>query len=194
MFKNITVGLRGKSPLLMNRYPGELPSEPKAPRGKKTQEHIDLNRKKKWLRAAYFTNGQFHIPPENLESMMVAGARKNRRGEDFKSSVAVVEDFVPLIGYSGPEDTKGKELTGKLEDYYVPDHVDVRGVVIQKARVDACRPIFRHWGIRFTVSYDSEVIEDADVRRALEKTALGDFRPRFGRFSIVEFSNGSRSK
>lgn len=191
--KDIGVLIRGRSPLLMNRYPGELPSEPKPPRGKKTQEHIDANRKKKWLRAAYWARDTFHVPPENIEAMMVQGARKNRRGEDFKSAVMVVEDFVPLIFYTSPEDTKGKQLTGKLENYYVPDHIDIRGVVIQKARVDACRPIFREWGLAFTVRYDSEDIEEAHIRSALEKAKLGDFRPRFGQFRIVEFHNGRGS-
>lgn len=178
----------------MNRYPGELPSEPKPPRGKKTQEHIDANRKKKWLRAAYWAQDMFHIPPENIEAMLVQGARKQRRGEDFKSAVMVVEDFIPLIVYSGPEDKRGRNLTGKLEDFYVPDYIDIRGVVIQKARVDACRPIFREWGLAFTVRYDAEDVEEVHVKSALERAKLGDFRPRFGQFTIVGFTNGSGKK
>jgi hypothetical protein len=188
MLKDIQVAIRQKSPLLMHRYIGEQPSDEKPPKGKKTQEWIDQSRRKKWLSGAYFDQGTFHVPPENLEALLAAGATAIRKGRDFKAAVAVVEDFIPLTVYSGPDDTKGKQLRGKLDDFYVPDHIDIRGVKIGQSRVDACRPIFRWWGLEFTIRFDSEYgVRESDVQTALKRSCLGDFRPRFGRFNVVRF-------
>jgi hypothetical protein len=186
MLREIRITIRSIAPILMNRYIGEqLPMEkPK----KKTQQWIDDTHKKDWMDRAYFDSEKgFHIPPEMIEGMLIHGAKKQRQGELFKEAVAVVEDFIPLIVYNGPEDTKGKILKGKLEDYYKREHIDLRGVVIQRARVDRCRPIFRHWGIDFTVRYDNELVEESDIRTALRRACLGDFRPRFGRCRVTEF-------
>jgi hypothetical protein len=185
--RDIAVSVRGRSPLLMHRYGGEQPSAAKAPRGKKTQEHIDAQRRKKWMEAAYFAGDTFHVPPENLEAMLSEAARGIRKGNDFKRAVVVVDDFIPLTVYSGPDDSKGRILKGRLEDFYVPEYTDVRGVVIQKSRVDACRPIFRHWGLSFTIRYDTEALQESDVKTALSRGCLGDFRPRFGRFAVTSF-------
>jgi hypothetical protein len=182
MEKNCKVTLIGKSPLLMNRYAGETPSEAKAPRGKKTQEHIDAYRRKKWFRAAYWDveRGCFHVPPENLDSMLAAGAKKFRKGIDFKSDVSVQTLFIPLL------DESGERYAGaSLDEFFRPEHIDIRGVVIQKSRVDACRPIFRSWRVDFTVSYNAETITREEIEQALQRNCLGDFRPRFGQFSFT---------
>lgn len=187
--RDAAVEIRGKSPLLMHRYAGEQPSEEKAPRGKKTQEWIDKSRKKKWLSAAYFANDTFHIPPENIEGMLIRYAARLRKTDDFKEGIMVVEDFIPLIVYSSLEDKKGRHLTGKLEDFYEEQYRDIRGVVIasgrNRNRIDACRPIFTFWGLKFTLRWEEPLIGIEDIKRTLDRSALGDFRPRFGRFSYT---------
>lgn len=182
MLKDIKVTIKGKSPFLMHRYGGEEPSQQKAPRGKKTQDHIDAYRRKDWMRSAYFANGQFHIPPENVEAMLIRFGRQIRKGEDFKEGVGVVEAFLPLK-------INGRHLTGKLEDFYVPEYIDLRGVVIQKSRVDRCRPIFRDWELVFTIRHDTELVTENDIRTVLAVSSIGDFRPRFGRFQVTKFED-----
>jgi hypothetical protein len=183
-----TITLRSRAPLLMNRYAGEQPSMEKAPRGKKTWEWIHKTRREKWMKAAYFANDTFHIPPENIEGMLIQYAARLRKTNDFKEGIAVVEDFIPLIVYSSNEDKRGKQLSGKLEDFYRDEHIDVRGVCMgtgkARVRVDACRPIFRFWGLKFTVQFEDEFLGLDDIKKSLERGALGDFRPRFGRFSF----------
>ena len=177
--KQLKVTLTGISPLLMHRYLGEQPSAEKCPRGKKTQDWIDKQRQKQWLEAAYWIEGVgFHVPPENIEAMLASGAKSIRMGTDFKKYVAFVEDVIPLL-------VSGKRANGSLESWYKPEHIDLRGVVIQKARVDRCRPIFRDWSVEFTVAYDETNITAEQVRKSLEGQSLGDFRPRFGRFSVA---------
>lgn len=185
------VVIRGRSPLLMNRYAGEQPSAEKAPRGKKLQSHIDASRKRGWESSAYFENGTFCIPPENVESAMSESAKAFRKGKDFKRAVMVEEDFLPLRVFSSPEDKKGVHLAGTHQsDFYKPEHIDVRGVSIGPARVDRCRPIFRHWGLEFTVVFDPEIISEDDLKQSLSKMNIGDFRPRFGRVMLEKFEDG----
>lgn len=158
MTKSIKVTIRDISPLLMNRYCGEQPSAAKPPRGKKTQEWIDQERKRHWLKAAHFDESGklFHIPPE---------------------------------AFRNAADETGRHLNG---DHYVPEHIDIRGVVIGKVRVDRCRPIFRDWGVEFTVVYDTDRVEYNHVYEALTEAGayigLLDFRPRYGRFRVTAFN------
>lgn len=187
MLQEIEIAIRGIAPLLMSRYIGEqLPMEkPK----KKTQQWIDDTHLNDWMERAYFDAERgFHIPPEMVEGMLYKGATKQRNGQLFKEAVAVVEDYIPLIVYSGPDDDRGKILKGKLQDYYRREHIDLRGVVIKRMRIDRCRPIFRNWGLQFTVRFENELVEVADVKAALGRACLGDFRPRFGRFRVTEFA------
>ncbi|KKM17987.1 hypothetical protein LCGC14_1670300, partial [marine sediment metagenome] len=151
--RTASVELRSKAPLLMHRYTGEKPPEPKPTVAKKTQEWIDGKHKKDWIQSAYFDRGMFHIPPEVIESAMVSGARKFRKGKSFQGAVMVEEDFIPLMVYD-EEFKNGRALKGNLEDFYLPEYIDLRGVRIQQARIDRCRPIFRFWGLSFTIRFD----------------------------------------
>ena len=180
--KHFQIEIEGKVPLLMHRYCGEQPSAEKAPRGKKTQEHIDANRIKDWTQSAYYQDGRgFHIPPENIEAALAAGATKFRMGKDFKGAVAVEDDFIPLLIPNGGG--AYSPATKPLKNYYVPDHIDIRGVVIQKARIDRCRPIFRQWALQFTVVTE-DTISLKQIEDSLANCQIGDFRPRFGRFTV----------
>jgi hypothetical protein len=182
--KTISIEIQGISPLLMNRYGGEKPSEPKPPRGKKTQDWIDKKHHQQWTEAAHWVDGKgFHIPPEALEAMLSCGARKIRMGQDFKQCVSIVEDFVPLLVWDGSE--KYRPANGTLESYYRREHIGLRGVVIGKARVDRCRPVFKDWSLKFNVSFDESIVTEENIKTALERQQVGDFRPRFGRFKVV---------
>jgi hypothetical protein len=180
--KRFAVEIVGKVPLLMHRYVGEQPSMIKAPRGKKMQEHIDAARERDWRQAAYYRDGSgWHIPPENIEAALASGAMKFRMGKDFKAAVAVEDDFIPLLVPNGGG--VYAPATKPLMSYYVPDHIDTRGVVIQKSRIDRTRPIFREWGLQFTIISEDEISEK-QIYDALDNCQIGDFRPRFGRFMV----------
>jgi hypothetical protein len=201
MIKAIEVSVRAKSPLIMCAYPGELPSDPKYPRGKKTIEHIKAMQFLRWKRSAYFApdenDGMFHIPPVNIEAMLHNGASAIRKRDLFRTSVSILESFIPLIVYDGPEDKKGHTLEGKLDDFFQrKEFVDVRGVCPPGAsrggatvRIDACRPIFKDWSLAFTIAYDDEAVGEEDLKKVLERGCIGTFRPRFGRFSITSFKH-----
>jgi hypothetical protein len=68
--------------------------------------------------------------------------------------------------------------------------VDSRPVVVQKARIIRCRPMFTDWSLNFRVSIvDTEVLDATTVRNALENSGkfngLLDNRPANGKFQVV---------
>lgn len=173
----LKIKLESVSPLLMHRYIGEQPTMDK-PR-KKTQDWIDKMHKQDWMNSAYWDDQVgFFLPAENIEAMTVVGAKRMRMGETFKYVVACVEDRVPVLLENG------KPAKGKLLDYYIPEHIDLRGAKIQNSRIDRCRPIFRKWSLVFTLLF--EEVEEKHVMQALTRNSLGDFRPRFGRFTAAK--------
>ena len=136
MVKRVKVEWRGASPLLMHRYGGARPAgdgDRKVPPSEKTAAWHAKIRKEDWMRSVYFDQGMFHIPPENVEAALAEAATKQRLGKEFKRAVMVEETFLPLIVYVDGDDKVGRPLKGKLEDFYVEEHIDVRGVVIPEA-------------------------------------------------------------
>lgn len=174
--------LEGVSPLLMHRYAGEKPTAV-SPR-KKTQAWLDQRQRDSWTEAAYHDGERFFIPAENVEACIADGAKRSRMKNDFAWGVAVVEERPPLLIPNG----KGwQPATGPLESYYRPEYIDRRAARIKMARIEVSRPKFRQWAIAFTVLLDESIVTKDQLRAALERNALGDFRPRFGRFQVAKF-------
>jgi hypothetical protein len=50
------------------------------------------------------------------------------------------------------------------------------------------RPIFRKWATTIQITHDTTVIDEAEVFQLLKHAGqlcgIGDWRPRFGRFSV----------
>lgn len=182
--KDVKVEISGVTPLLMNRFPGTMPSEGRRPTTI-TQDWIDADRKKKWLRAAHFSEGTFHVPPDMLEGALYAAATKFKKKDSFKKNVIVVESFIPLLIKNG----HGLHpLKGELEEFFKPDYIDIRGVPTKAGPcVEQCRPIFRNWGVRFTYRYDEMAVNPDDIRKTIETMYLGSFRPRFGKVKLEKF-------
>lgn len=189
LMKEITFHIRGIAPLLM--HSGQLANplnplvkEMKVLTGqrKKTDDtHLELSRLE--FRAGLYLNaaGQVVIPSEVLESCIIEGAKKAKLGKAFKSAIAVQDDAV--LDY-------GKQLTPE-EMWSKPEaFVDVRGVKVGTSRVMRTRPIFRTWQLMFEVIFDGDQINAENVVQAVSdagrQVGLCDYRPKFGRFEIVE--------
>lgn len=142
-----------------------------------------------------FVGGLYHddkigpyLPVDNLQAMLIEGARKRKLGKEFESLVEVV------VPESGPE--------GYKLEYKGPRDVDAmwsaamflrKPARVGQAKVIRTRPRFKDWSCRFNL----EILEDgpdaAHVQRALEDAGrligLGDWSPRYGRFLVQEFKN-----
>lgn len=187
--KDIAFHIQGIAPLLM--HSGQLANplnplvkEMKVLTGqrKKTDDtHLELSRLE--FRAGLYLNAsmQVVIPSEVLESCIIEGAKKAKLGKAFKSAIAVQEDAV--LDY-------GKPLTPEQMWEKPEEFVDVRGVKVGTSRVMRTRPIFRNWKLSFDVLFDGDQINAENVIQAVadagRQVGLCDYRPKFGRFEIVE--------
>jgi hypothetical protein len=151
-------------------------------RRKKTEEDIEEIRHLEWQGSLYLDDkGRPCIPVDNVLSLVIAGAKKDKNGSEAKSGVmqdAGAESF-PLE-YEGPRDLAAL--------YADPRFVDCRGAKVGTSRIMRTRPIFRNWKLKIRLIYNEDVIDEATIQQALEmsgeRVGLGDYRPRFGRFTV----------
>lgn len=119
-------------------------------------------------------------PGINIDSLICKAAKSQKRGQDVKRGLQVVEDKVPLL-YKGPRDD-----FDKMFELYR----DVRAVKVGAATVMRCRPIFPEWSVEFTIVFDPEVFNRNDVLGFLvyagRYVGLSDNRPRYGKFEVEE--------
>ncbi len=125
------------------------------------------------------TNGRVCWPGENLESMLFAAARKQRRGKDSQIGLLVDGDW-PL-SYDGPKDVEKLWKDEQFRKYCMAKN---KGVPVLK-----CRPIFNQWLLEFEIAYDPDVLTEAIITDWLEiagrMIGLSDWRPKYGRFKVV---------
>ncbi len=121
------------------------------------------------------------VPGPNLLASLVEGGRLTKAGKKVERGVNVDDLVMPLI-YRGPRDVES--LWGGGESEYV----DLRTVVVQRNKVDRCRPIFREWAFEAEILLDPAVIdldEFAEVaRNAGAMAGIGDYRRMYGRFAV----------
>jgi hypothetical protein len=93
--------------------------------------------------------------------------------------IAACEDLVPLFY---PDGTPIKE--------YV---IDARTVIVNKGRIIRHRPRYDKWRTTVTIEYDPVLVGDPKMivdilAEAGSRIAVGDHRPKFGRFRIIEYT------
>ncbi len=205
MYKSKTYLIRNLVPILFHN--GELanPLNPIAKEMKKatakrrkSDDDYELIAHLEWLGSFYpsepgtfeVKNGKLRfegfgvpvVPGENIESMLVEGARRSKLGKVFEAAVVCDGAFPVEPGPSAKPKTI-RELFGD------PNYSYSRRVVIQGRTVMRTRPIFNRWQVRATVSYLPSEVNEAQVDEVMETCgriiALGDFKPRFGRFEVV---------
>lgn len=126
-----------------------------------------------------YLNGEGHpyIPGNNLSALIEEGARKSKDGRIAKAAAFAGDGS--LI-YKGPQTVEG--LWGNDEFRLTV------GVRVQQARVMRTRPVFKQWACEFEVSYESEIANPEQITGWLiaagSMIGLGDWRPRYGRFSV----------
>ena len=184
----IGVKIRGVSPLMQHRYP--LPDFADLGKGGKQQSgSIDYTRE--WVNYLYTADGEVYQPAVHIEGALVKAAAdfkiQGKRGRSykdlFKGAVFVTPDRIP----------HGIKVPTELDcDADKPLYLDVRPVVVQRARVIRIRPTFAPgWELAFNIEVISDQVPDGIVNDALvyagKAVGIGDFRPRFGRFMVTAF-------
>jgi len=179
----------GTRPLLMhnvqlasplNSYAKRL-KQLNAKRNKTDEDRLEIARVE-WEGSLYYDPDVGpYIPGPNVFRSLINGARITKAGKKVERGVLVTELVMPLI-YKGPRDLEGLWGNGESE------FVDVRTVVVQRNKVDRCRPIFRQWAFEAECLLDPKVIDfDEFVEIAHNAGAMegiGDYRLMYGRFEV----------
>lgn len=180
--------IRGIAPLLMHSDKLANPLHPMTKelkkvtgKRKKTDEDHEALAQIEWKAGIYYDEKVgVYVPGENIARCIIDAAKMQKRGTDVKRGLMVEQDMIPL-DYKGPRDL------GSL--YADKSFVDARTVKNQQSRVLRTRPIFREWGLTFSLLVDTEIFDPATIKHILDMAGryigLCDFRPRFGRFTVV---------
>ncbi len=185
----VDVVIKGDAPLLQNRFPvPDLASMSKG--GTKQTGSKDYT--DEWKEHLYVTKkAQVFQPSNHIEGALVKSAVNfkitGKRGKTYKDLFRAAVFVTPEEILHGIKEPKKLDTDADKRLY-----IDMRPVVVQRARITRFRPAFKTgWELSFQI----EVI-DADISSVLvqdvltlagKSVGIGDFRPKFGRFSVVEF-------
>jgi hypothetical protein len=117
------------------------------------------------------------IPSDNIER---CGAQKSRIGKDVQAAVFCQAPEVK-IEYEGPRN-KDKMFS---DDRFILR----KGVAIVKSRIIRVRPMIpTGWKLTFTLEFDDTILNEKNLVKAMIDAGaligLGDWRPKFGRFTV----------
>ena len=185
----VDVKVRGVSPLLQNRFP--MPDYEDMGKGGHTQTG-SRDYREQWRDSLYVTrDGEIYQPAVHFERSMVKAAVnfkiQGKRGKTYK-------DLVSSSVFINPEEIlHGIKNPDELDtDADKPLYLDLRPVVIQRARVPKVRPAFKSgWELEFVIDVIDDQMPQEMLKDILEyagrAVGVGDYRPRFGRFQVVRF-------
>lgn len=184
MFKSIKFKLSGLSPLVvhsgqtvdpLNKWAKAMSVISKK-RGKTDADLIERSRIE-YMAALYLDKeGCPIVPAENIEAMLVASAKKQKSGKEFRAAIMV--PAAPKIKYNGP----------KTPDELVEndEYREVRNMRVGQARVPRTLPRFPSWSMDVEVQYREDVVTSDNVIEAMSRAGsiigLGEYRPQCGRF------------
>lgn len=174
----VSVKIQGTADYLYHRWNNEAVAEKaKAAKGSKAKKQDDIET------FVYRNEDKFLcIPGEQLRMSIINAAkfkqdpRSPRKSamDLYKAGIVVITDLAS---------------TG-LKEW---DYLDMRRVVIQKNAITRSRPALRKgWVIEFLIMVNlPEYISHDELNEIISMAGrlngVGDFRPTFGRFQIVEF-------
>lgn len=124
--------------------------------------------------------GRVALSEDMILAAGVDGAKFIGRERGVRAAVIGQDPFFALE-YDGPSDIEALYNGGKHQDYRVVTHSEQR-------RSMRMRPRFDVWAVNVVLLVDETVLDPRDVVRAYETAGrlvgIGDFRPRFGRFTV----------
>lgn len=148
--------------------------------GKKKKSDADMEQMAKieFLGGLYMSPKGPCLPGEMIEAAIVNAGKLQRIGKDVVRSVWCNEP--PVIEYEGP-----REPEAMWDDGGFTFKVGVR---VKQNRVVRTRPRFDKWACDITILYDEETLNRSTIEELVvkcgESIGFGDWRPKFGRFSV----------
>lgn len=184
----VRLSLTGTAPLIVHNIRLANPLDPiaremKVISGKRKKTDDDLLQ----LARLEFEGGLYmsdevgpYMPGANVEKCIVEGGRVTKQGKQIERGLFVTDNEVPLI-YSGPRTVDALWADESFRS--------MMAVKVGMARVMRCRPIFRTWALDVDAEVDPGLL-NLDTLSAITTDAgsmvgLGDYRPRYGRFTAT---------
>ncbi len=173
MSYQVSVKIEGISPLLQHRYEMEKAEK----KSKKKVGSVDYSEE---IEQAIYRDekGEIYQPASHIEGTLMKAAvnfqitGKGKKTYKDLTKMVIVEPFA-------------------IPHLHKDFKIDKRPVVIGRARIIRCRPRFDKWSLSFTMLVTEDQLPIEVLEEILEYAGryigIGDYRPRFGRFRIVEF-------
>lgn len=184
---DFTITFTGTAPLLMHNSRLANPLDPATKAVKKyTSKRNKTDEDYEHLARLEFTGGLYldsdagpYIPGENIMRCLVDGAKLTKHGVKVTRGVFIKTDVNPLA-FDGPRTDDGLWAAG---------YRHMASVKVGTQRVMRCRPWFPDWKVQADGVLDPAVLELEDLTtisgNAGSLIGLGDWRPRFGRFTAT---------
>ena len=192
MSETYSVRIKGVRPLLMHRYPIEIPGE------RKREGEVDYS--KEWENTCYRDGDELVVPATNIERSLVKAAViykiPGRRGKTYKdlfnAAVFLDPDAIPL-GIKVPDDPLYIRAGIDSLPNGTKTYIDLRRVVVQRSAVVRARlAVNTGWELSFALECVSDQVPEEVINKVLayagEAVGILDFRPRFGRFIVTELT------
>lgn len=184
---DFAITLTGTAPLLMHNSRLSNPLDPATKALKKfTGKRQKTDEDHETIARLEFAGGLYldpdvgpYIPGENIARCLVDGAKLTKMGVKVTRGVFISTDVNPL-SYQGPRDDEGLWKSGNRH---------MASVKIGTSRTMRCRPWFPTWSVQAEGILDPSVLELDDIASIADNAGsligLGDWRPRFGRFTAT---------
>ncbi len=188
----VRLRLTGFAPMLMHSADGVDPLNPLVKevkkltgKRKKTEEDLEQIARLEFEVSLYYVEGIGPVVPgANIEKCLVEGGRITKAGKTIERGLFITDNESPLL-YEGPRDVEG--LWGFKKGNQSPFR-SMMAVGIGGRKIIRCRPIFPEWAVEAEAEVDTSVLNLDDLRNiandAGSMVGLGDFRPRYGRFTV----------
>lgn len=178
--------LTGTAPLLMHNSRLADPLNPitkalkkvTSKRQKTDDDHEDIARLEH--AGSLYHDEKFgpYIPGQNVERCLVDGARLSKLGVKVQRGVFITSDVNP-IQFRGPR---------TIDALWADENFrHMASVKIGTSRTMRCRPRFAEWSMEADGILDPNILDLSDLESIAETAGLvigiGDWRPRFGRFT-----------
>jgi hypothetical protein len=183
--KHLKFQLNGERPLLMHAARLADPLDPikidleriTRKRDKTIADHESIG-KSEWYGGFWLRDQRPCIPSEAIESAFIAAARTRRKGPQARAGFSCTTS--PLLVFDGPND-----LSSLWEDKAFRFRFPVN---VNNAKVMRTRPRFNSWHVVVDIEFLPSLLNPTEVFEIMEiagfREGLGDWRPRFGRFSV----------
>lgn len=194
MYEQVTYTIEGVPPGMLQHNPrlanpmDEYSRAIKAITQKRSKTEADMEElsRLEWYGGLYLNSGGRVIVTSSwIKGCFIEMARKNKKGQAYTMGLMVPDDAILL--YNGPEDIDALYLTGKF--------TDTRSARPRRqGRVMRTRPKFPEWKLTFPVAYLPDILNPSEISATLHaagiQVGLSDYRPTFGRFTVLKEVKG----